>query len=123
MLAWGFAVHLNPVELLGLVIEKTEVAYPKPLPCVVVKVTCGVASFQIETPKDIDDFTIRPTHRSNLGVGWSRGSNSRYREPKEVFGHGKGKVKSIPKADRRIGKRVSQIVLKDVWKIHTTWLR
>ena len=86
-------------------------------------VSCGVASFQIETPKDIDDFTIRPTHRSNLGVGWSRGSNSRYREPKEVFGHGKGKVKSIPKADRRIGKRVSQIVLKDVWKIHTTWLR
>ena len=116
MLAWRFAVHLNPVELLGLVIEKTEVAYPKSLPCV-------VASFQIETPKDTDDFTIGPTHRSNLGVEWSHGSNSRYREPKEVFGHGKGKVKSIPKADRRIGKRVSQIVLKDVWKIHTTWLR
>ena len=27
-------------------------------------------------------------------------------------GHGKGRVKSIPKADRGIGKRVSQIVLK-----------
>ena len=31
---------------------------------------------------------------------------------KEVFGHGKGRVKSIPKADWGIGNRVSQIVLK-----------
>ena len=65
-----------------------------------------------ETPKDIDDFTNCPTHRSNLGVGWNRGSNSRCRVPKEMSGHGKGRVKSIPKADRGIGKRVSQIVLK-----------
>ena len=127
MLTWRFAVQLNRslVELVGLVIEKT-----KSFPCVIVKktfqVTCGVASFQIqkmklivlsragifETPKDIDDFTNCPTHRSNLGVGWSRGSNSRCRVPKEVSGHGKGRVKSIPKADRGIGKRVSQIVLK-----------
>ena len=49
-----------------------------------------------KTPKDIDDLTICPTHRSNLGVGWSRGSNSRCRVPKEVFGHGEGRVKSIP---------------------------
>ena len=35
-----------------------------------------------ETPKDIDDFTNCPTHRSNLGVGWSRGSSSRCRVPK-----------------------------------------
>ena len=32
--------------------------------------------------------------------------------PKEMSGHGKGRVKSIPKAGRGIGKRVSQIVLK-----------
>ena len=127
MLTWRFAVQLNRslVELVGLVIEKT-----KSFPCVIVKktfqVTCGVASFQIqkmklivlshagifETPKDIDDFTNCPTHRSNLDVGWSRGSSSRCRVPKEVSGHGKGRVKSIPKADRGIGKRVSQIVLK-----------
>ena len=31
---------------------------------------------------------------------------------KEVSGHGKGRVKSIPKDDRGIGKRVSQIVHK-----------
>ena len=32
-----------------------------------------------ERPKDIDDFNICPTHRSNLGtgVGWSRGFISR----------------------------------------------
>ena len=110
---------------MGLVIEKT-----KSFPCVIVKktfqVTCGVASFQIqnmkviflsragifETPKDIDDFTNCPTHRSNLGVGWNRGSNSRCRVPKEMSGRGKGSVNSIPKADRGIGKRVSQILPK-----------
>ena len=63
-----------------------------------------------ESLKDIDDFTNFPTHRSNLGVGWSRGSNSRCRVPNEVSGHGKGR--SIPKADSGIGKCVSLIVLK-----------
>ena len=29
-----------------------------------------------------------------------------------MFGHGKDRVKSIPKADRGIGKLVSQILLK-----------
>ena len=68
----------------------------------------------LETPKDIDDFTICPTHRSNLGtgVGWIRCSISRCRVPREVCGHGKGKVKSIPKAYWGIGKRVPQIVRK-----------
>ena len=66
-----------------------------------------------ETPKDIDDFTNCPTHRSNLGVGWNRGSSSRCRVPKEMFGYGKGRFKSIPKADRGIGKRISQKVLID----------
>ena len=32
--------------------------------------------------------------------------------PKEVSGHCNGKVKSIPKADKGIGKRLSQVVLK-----------
>ena len=41
-----------------------------------------------------------------------RGSNSKCRVPKEMSGHGKGRVNSIPKPDRGIGKRVSQIVLK-----------
>ena len=110
---------------MGLVIEKTK-SFPRVIVKKTFQVTCGVASFQIqnmkliflsragifETPKDIDDFTNCPTHRSNLGVGWNRGSNSRCRVPKEMSGHGKGRVKSIPKADRGIGKRVSQIVLK-----------
>ena len=62
--------------------------------------------------KDVDDFTNCTTHRSNLGVGWNRGSISRCRVRKEMSGHGKGRVKSIPKADMGIGKRVSQILLK-----------
>ena len=57
MLTWRFSVHLHSslVELVGLVIEKTEVAYLKSFPCIVVKmtfqVTCGVASFQIQKMK------------------------------------------------------------------------
>ena len=47
-----------------------------------------------------------------IDVGWSRGSNGRCRVPKEVSGHFKGRVKSIPKADRGIGECISQIVLK-----------
>ena len=77
-----------------------------------VQIRCDIGIF--EMPKDIDDFTICPIHRSNLGtgIGWIRGSISRCREPKEVFGHGKGRVKSIPKAYWGIGKRVPQIVRK-----------
>ena len=48
----------------------------------------------------------------HIDVGWSRGSNSRCRVPKEVSGHCNGRVKSIRKADKGIGKRVSRVVLK-----------
>ena len=75
-----------------------------------VQIRCDTDIF--ETPKNIDDFTNCPTHGSNLGVGWNRGSNSRCRVPKEMSGHGKGRVKLIPKDGRGIGKRISQIVLK-----------
>ena len=85
MLIRRFAVHLNRslVGLLGKVIEKTVVAYLRSFPCVIVKktfqVTCGDPETEadlilsragiFETPKDIDDFTICPTHRSNLSTG------------------------------------------------------
>ena len=57
VLTWRFAVHLNRslMELVGLVVEKNEVAYLESFPCMVVKktfqVTCGVASFQIQKMK------------------------------------------------------------------------
>ena len=50
-----------------------------------------------ETPKHIDDFTNCPSHRSNLGVGWNRGSNSKYRVPKEMSGHSKGGLRRFQK--------------------------
>ena len=74
-------------------------------PCVIVKktfqVTCGDPETEVdlilsranifETPKDIDDFKICPTHRSNLGtgVGWFRGFISRCRVPKPIGEFGK----------------------------------
>ena len=69
-----FAADLNRslVGLLGIVTEKTDVAYLRSFPCVVVKktfqVTCGDPETEVdlillragifETPKDIDDFTM-----------------------------------------------------------------
>ena len=113
---------------MGIVIEKTDVAYLRSFPRFVVKktfqVTCGDPETEVdlilsragifETPNDTDDFTICPTHRSNLGtcVGWIRGSISRCIVPKEVYGHTKGGVKSIPNAYWGIDKRVPQIASK-----------
>ena len=72
MLTRRFAVHLNRslVGLLGIVMEKTDVAYFRSFPRVVVKktfqVTCGDPETEVdlilsrasifETPKDIDNF-------------------------------------------------------------------
>ena len=81
-----------------------------------------VACRHLRDAKDIDDFTNCPTHRSNPGVGWNRSSNSRCRVSKEMSGHGKGRVQSIPKADRGISKRVTDNA-QDVLEIHTIWLR
>ena len=82
MLTWRFAVHLNLslVELVGLVIEKTEVAYLKSFSCIVVKktfqVTCGVASFQIQKMKlilfcrlPVSQWIWTPRSKSVSGYG------------------------------------------------------
>ena len=55
MLAWRFAVHLNRslVGLLGIVIEKTDVAYLRSFPCVVVKKTFQVTCGDPETEVDL----------------------------------------------------------------------
>ena len=71
-----------------------------------------------ETPIDIDDFTICPTQiKSRCWV--SRDSNSRGRVSEEECGRNKGRVKSIPKAYRGIGKRVSQMVLMVFLRIYS----
>ena len=89
---------------MGLVTEKTEVVYLKSLLCIVVKKT-----FQITSSYFVAFILQFAPH---IDVGWSRGSNSRCRVPKEVSGHCNGRVKSILKADKGIGKRVSRVVLK-----------
>ena len=79
---------------MDLVTEKTEVAYLKSFLCIVVKNYHFVACRHLRD----DDFTICPRHRC-----WV---------PKEVSGHCNSRVKPIQKADKGIGKRVSQVVLK-----------
>ena len=84
MQPWRFVVRLNRslVELVGLVIEKTEVVYLKLFPCVIVEKdisshsrSCKFSDPEnevdrilslagiFETLTDIDDLTIYLTHR------------------------------------------------------------
>ena len=95
---------------MGLVTEKTEVAYLKSLLCIVVK--RHFKSLHLILSHSGIFETIILQFAPHIDVGWSRGSNSRCRVPKEVSRHCNGRVKSILKADKGIGKRVSRVVLK-----------
>ena len=66
-----------------------------------------------KTPHNIEEITICPNHRSQLGVGWSRGSNTRCRIPKEISGH----KEKLPKADRGVDKRISEVLLNATGKL------
>ncbi len=66
-----------------------------------------------KTPHNIEELTICPHHRSVLGIGWSRGSNTRCRVPKEVSGH----TEKLPKADRGVGGHISQILFNHTGKL------
>ena len=63
-------------------------------------------------PPNISSMTICPLHRSNLGSGWSRGTNTRCRVPALLSNHGKTS-KTWPKCDRGIGKSDSQTILQN----------
>ena len=60
-----------------------------------------------------ESMTICPSHRSKLGIGWSRGSTIKCRVPQSMSGHGRGKIGKWPKAERGIGKRESAFILKE----------
>ena len=62
-------------------------------------------------PQNINSMTICPLHRSKLGLGWTKGSNTKCRVPSEVSQHGKGR-KKWPKCDRGIDKDDSKLILK-----------
>ena len=62
-------------------------------------------------PVNISSMTICSLHRSKLGLGWSRGSNTRCRVPALISNHGT-RSKTWPKCDRGIGKSDSQVILK-----------
>ena len=66
-----------------------------------------------KTPHNIEEITICLNHRSQLGVGWSRGSNTRCRIPKEISGH----KEKLPKADRGVDKRISELLLSATGKL------
>lgn len=53
-------------------------------------------------PDNVDTWTICPHHRSKLGLGWTRGGNTRCRVPVEISKHEKAKGK-WPRYERGIG--------------------
>ena len=60
-------------------------------------------------PRDISSWTICPSHRSSLGIGWRRGAH-RSRVPPGLSKHAsRGKTR---KADRGISKSESKAILK-----------
>ena len=59
-------------------------------------------------PDEFSRMTIRPAHRSSLGIGWRRGSQ-RCRVPEKISSHAHGKSR---KADRGINTALSKPILK-----------
>lgn len=62
-------------------------------------------------PDNVDTWTICPHHRSKLGLGWTRGGNTRCRVPVEISKHEKAKGK-WPRYERGIGKADSYLILQ-----------
>lgn len=62
-------------------------------------------------PDNVDTWTICPFHRSKLGLGWTRGCNTRCRIPVEISKHQKTKGK-WPRYERGIGTADSALILK-----------
>ena len=64
------------------------------------------------TQQDVSDLNICPFHRSELGIGWRRSSNT-CRVPNEIVHHsqGKGNTKSV-KGDRGVGREISKVIFE-----------
>ena len=61
-------------------------------------------------PSDIQTLTICSFHRSSLGIGWNRGSQT-CRVPQAISHHGETGRK-LPKAQRGLSKAGSQKILE-----------
>ena len=60
-------------------------------------------------PNNLQSWTICAHHRYSLGLGWTRGSNTRCRVPFALSSHGKRRGK-WPKCERGINKSQSKII-------------
>ena len=70
----------------------------------------STAMFTYTVPQNVNTMTICPSHRSSLGIGWTRGTE-RCRVPPEISEHRNVRGK-WPKADRGINKNFSQFIVK-----------
>lgn len=61
-------------------------------------------------PQNVNTMTICPSHRSSLGLGWTRGTE-RCRVPLEISEHRKVRGK-CPKADGGINKNFPHFIMK-----------
>ena len=62
--------------------------------------------------QDVSNQSICPFHRSELGIGWRRSSNT-CSVPNEIAYHsqGKGNIKSV-KGDRGVGREISKVIFE-----------
>ena len=70
-----------------------------------------------------ESMTSCPSHRSKLGIGWSRGSTIKCRVPQSMSRHGRGKTAKWPKAERGIGKRRICFHSERDGRIYPSWFR
>ena len=121
MLTRRFAVQLNRslVGLLGIVIEKTAVAYLRSFPCVIVKKTFQVTCGDPETEVDLMILQFAPLI-DQISVPVLGGFVVPVVDVECL--NGKGRAKSIPKAYWGVGKQCTTDSTQDVWKIYITWL-
>ncbi|KAL9968537.1 hypothetical protein ACROYT_G020644 [Oculina patagonica] len=62
------------------------------------------------TPQNVEVMTVCPSHRSSLGLGWTRGTE-RCRVPQDLSLHKMVRGK-YPKAERGVNKTFSKLILK-----------
>ena len=94
---------MNEVPLLSCVKDKERHMSPRSFTDItgeqeLIPLRAGIFT----TLQDVSDLTICPFHRSELGTGWRRSSNT-CRVPNEIAHHsqGKGNAKSV-KGDRGV---------------------
>lgn len=73
-------------------------------------------------PVNIYSMTVCPSHRTKLGLGWTRGSSTKCRAPSEMTNHSKSD-RTWSKCDKGKGKTWFSNHIKENRSVSSGWLR